>query len=205
MSDPHRVSDIPALEALYGEPSAPSLRKVSPVLTPAYQAMIEASPMFALATTGPGGLDCSPRGDAGQAAFVLDEKRVAVPDRRGNNRLDSLRNIVEDPRVALLFFVPGVHECVRINGTAHLTIDPGLIERFTIAGKAPATVIVVEISELYFQCARALIRSSVWEPAKRRDRKALPSAGEMTRSAFAEFNAESYDAALPDRQAKTLY
>ena len=130
---------------------------------------------------------------------------MAIPDRRGNNRLDTLRNLIEDPRCAVLFLLPGVNECVRINGSAEVTIDPGLITRFTHDGKAPVTIIKITINEVYFQCARAIIRSNLWDANARLDRTTLPSAGEMTKSAYREFDAESYDAALPARQAKTLY
>jgi len=200
-----KITKIDQLQTLYGVPVEASLRKVSDRLTPAYQKMIEASPFVALASIGAGGLDCSPRGDAKQAVFVLDEKTVAIPDRRGNNRLDTLRNLIEDPRCAVLFLLPGVNECVRINGSAEVTIDPGLITRFTHDGKAPVTIIKITINEVYFQCARAIIRSNLWDANARLERTTLPSAGEMTKSAYREFDAESYDAALPARQAKTLY
>ena len=167
--------------------------------------MIEASPFFALATVGQDGLDCTPRGDNGQAVHILDATTIAIPDRRGNNRLDTLRNLVEDPRCALLFLIPGVNECIRINGTAEITTDPKLISDLTHEGKAPVTVIKVTIGELYFQCARAIIRSGIWKPEIQVERKSLPSAGEMTKSAYLEFDAKTYDAALPARQAKTLY
>jgi len=170
----HEVRTLAQLEALYGTPGEASLRKVSDKLTPAYQKMIEAAPFFALATIGQEGLDCSPRGDQGQAVTILDAKTIAIPDRRGNNRLDTLRNLIEDPRCALLFLIPGVNECIRINGTAEITTD-------------------------------AIIRSGIWDASTQKDRKSLPSAGDMTKSAFQEFDAISYDQDLSARQAKTLY
>ena len=201
----HEVKTLAELEVLYGTPGEASIRKVSDRLTSAYQEMIEASPFFALATVGQDGLDCTPRGDIGQAVHILDATTIVIPDRRGNNRLDTLRNLVEDLRCALLFLIPGVNECIRINGTAEITTDPKLISDLTHEGKAPVTVIKVTIGELYFQCARAIIRSGIWKPEMQVDRKSLPSAGEMTKSAYLEFDAKTYDAALPARQAKTLY
>lgn len=201
----HEVRTLAQLEALYGTPGEASLRKVSDKLTPAYQKMIEAAPFFALATIGQEGLDCSPRGDQGQAVTILDAKTIAIPDRRGNNRLDTLRNLIEDPRCALLFLIPGVNECIRINGTAEITTDPSLTAQMSHKGKAPITIIKVTIGELYFQCARAIIRSGIWDASTQKDRKSLPSAGDMTKSAFQEFDAISYDQDLSARQAKTLY
>ena len=201
----HEVKSLDDLKALYGEPAEASIKKVSDQLTPAYRQMIEASPFFAIATIGAGGLDCSPRGDVDHAVHILDSKTLAIPDRRGNNRLDTLSNLVEDPRCALLFLIPGVNECIRINGTGIITTDPDLIRDMTHDGKAPICVIKVTIDELYFQCARAIIRSGLWDASKQKDRRALPTAGEMTQSAFNEFDAISYDQALPARQAKTLY
>ena len=201
----HEVKTLAELEALYGTPGEASIRKVSDRLTSAYQKMIEASPFFALATVGQDGLDCTPRGDNGPAVHILDATTIVIPDRRGNNRLDTLRNLVEDPRCALLFLIPGVNECIRINGTVEITTDPKLISDLTHEGKAPVTVIKVTIGELYFQCARAIIRSGIWKPEIQVERKSLPSAGEMTKSAYLEFDAKTYDAALPARQAKTLY
>jgi uncharacterized protein len=202
----HAINTLPELLALYGEVNPNSLRKEAPQLTPAYRKWIEAAPFFAIATSGPGGLDCSPRGDApGQLFHVLDDKTIAIPDRRGNNRLDTLKNLVADPRVALLFLLPGFNECVRINGRATLTTDPEMRARFDMDGKLPVTVIVVTIDTVYFQCARALMRSRLWDPSSYAQRSDIPTAGEMTKSAMPEFDAESYDAALLKRQLGSLY
>jgi uncharacterized protein len=199
------ITSIAELEALYGEINPISLRKELPQLTPEYRRMVEAAPFCAVATTGPGGLDCSPRGDSPGFVQVLDEQTVALPDRRGNNRLDTLRNIVVDPKIALLFMIPGVNETLRINGRAVLSVAPDLIGRFAVAGTLPKSVIVVSIDSVYFQCARALIRSGLWDPAARVDRLTLPTAGQMTKAADASFDASSYDAALGERQRATLY
>ncbi len=201
----HVVTTLEQLGALYDAPSDATIKKVSDRMTPAYRQMIEASPFFTFATVGADGLDCSPRGDKTQAVMILDDKTIAIPDRRGNNRLDTLKNLVEDPRCALLFLIPGVNECIRINGTAELTTDPDLISKLTHEGKAPVTVIRVTIQELYFQCARAIIRSGIWHSETQVTRGNLPTAGDLTKSVYTEFDAKSYDAELPNRQAKTLY
>ncbi len=205
-SSGHVIKTRAELLALYGDTNPMSLAKETPVLTPAYREWIERAPFFALATSGTGGLDCTPRGDeVGSVLHVLDEGTIAFPDRRGNNRLDTLKNIVEDPRVALLFLTPGINETLRINGTAEITTDPGLLKRFEMTGKLPATVIVVKIGAVYFQCARALMRSSLWDADKQLNRGDLPSAGQMTKSASEDFDAETYDAALLERQKGSLY
>lgn len=203
------MSDVTTLEqlaALYGAVNPISLAKEVTHLTPAYRRWIERAPFLAVATTGPGGLDCSPRGDpAGQLMRVIDDKTIAVPDRRGNNRLDTLKNIVADPRVALLFLLPGINETLRINGRARLTTDEVLRASFAVEGKLPVTVIVVTIETVYFQCARALMRSALWDPATQVKRGDVPTAGEMTKAADRAFDAETYDAALLPRQKASLY
>lgn len=200
------VSSLDALLALYGHVNANSLRKEVPALTPEYRRWIEASPFFAIASSGRGGLDCSPRGDAtGRLFAVLDDRTIAIPDRRGNNRLDTLRNLLVDPRVALLFLVPGIAECVRINGTAIITADPLLRASFAVNGERPVTVIVVDIGSVYFQCARAVMRAKLWDAEALVPAGAVPSAGDMTRSGDPTFDAAAYDAALRPRQEKSLY
>lgn len=203
---PGLVSDIAVLEGLYGSPGSASLAKVSDRLTPPYRAWLSASPFFALGSVGAGGLDVSPRGDAGSAVTILDDRTLLIPDRRGNNRIDSLRNIVADPRVACLFMIPGVNECLRINGRAAISIDADLCQSFVMEGQSPRSVIWLEIDEVYFQCARALIRSDLWVKAALGRPDGIPTAGQMT--AGASNGAEggpSYDAALPERQRRTLW
>jgi uncharacterized protein len=199
------ITTIAELEALYGEVNPNSLRKEVPQLTAAYRQMLEAAPFCAVATSGPGGLDCSPRGDGPGFVHVIDPQTIAIPDRRGNNRLDTLRNLVADPRIALLFMIPGVTETLRINGRAIISTAPELIEQLVVQGQAPKTVIVVTISSVYFQCARALVRARLWDPAAQVDRAKLPTAGQMSKAADATFDAAAYDAALPERQRTTLY
>jgi uncharacterized protein len=201
----HAVTTLEQLNELYGQVNPNSLAKERSALTPQYRALLEAAPFFALATCGPEGLDCSPRGDGHHVLAVLDDRTIAIPDRRGNNRLDSLRNIVRDERVALLFLIPGVSETLRINGRAYLSTDPDLIGRFVIDDKAPRSVIVVNIDSVYFQCARAVVRARLWDVDAHVDRSTLPSAGEMTKAVSPDFDALTYDAELPGRQAATLY
>ena len=203
--DPHRVDSIEALERLYPAPLETSLDKELPALNAHYRRLVEASPFFAIASVGPGGLDCSPRGDARGFVRVLDDATLAFPDRRGNNRLDTLRNIVVDPRVALLFVIPGREETLRVNGRARVTAAPALLERFAVDGRAPVTAVTVGIGAVYFQCARALKRSGLWDPGSWADVSGLPSAGTLIRSAVRGFDAEGYDATLRERQARTLW
>lgn len=200
------IETIEELRARYGEPGQASLSKVAKGLTPAYRRWIEASPFLAIATAGPEGLDCSPRGDEAAVVRIVDEKTVMLPDWRGNNRIDSLQNIIADPRVALLFLVPGSNNALRINGSAVLAIDEDLLASFEMAGNNPRSVIVITIEAVYFQCARALMRSGLWNPERFIDPRSLPSAGEMTKQASAEvFDAQRYDLEWPERAAKTMW
>ena len=199
-----RIADIPALEALYGTPGAPALRKVAHRMTPLYRKWIMASKFCVLTTVGPSGTDGSPRGDDGPVVLELDDETLAMPDWRGNNRLDSLRNIVEDGRVSLMFMVPGSNNVVRLNGTAFLTDDAELRARFEKGGKQPATVIVIEVGEIYTQCARALMRAGTWAGVD--ESAGLPTAGEilaeMTKGAE---GGKAYDDAWAPRAAKTMW
>lgn len=207
----HWVQTEAQLLALYGQPGEAALRKESSTLTAPYRALLQASPFVVLATSGPGGLDASPRGDPAPALVVQDARTLLLPDRRGNHRLDSLRNILADPRVALLCMVPGSSETLRINGRARLSTDPVLLASLAVHGKAPATVVVIEIDTVYFQCARALMRSQLWDAGTWPDRATLPSAGQMLSAAAAaspeggSFDGAAYDAALPARQRGSLY
>ncbi|KQO81229.1 pyridoxamine 5'-phosphate oxidase family protein [Rhizobium sp. Leaf262] len=198
----HSVDD---LKSIYGDASETSILKVTSVLTVEYRQMIEASPFMALATVGPEGMDCSPRGDKGGVIRVQDEKTVLLPDWRGNNRIDSLLNIVRDPRVALMFLVPGSSITMRINGKAVISVDPELLMSFEMDGKHPRTVTVVTIDEVYFQCARAIIRSELWNPENFVDSASLPSTGSLLKSAKSDFDREAYDKALPERMAGSIW
>lgn len=202
-----RIVSLEALEALYQPAPAPaSMVKVAHRVTPDYRKLIEASPFAALATIGPEGIDCSPRGDKPGFVRILDDQTLAMPDRRGNNRIDSLRNIVRDPRCAFLFLIPGSGTTMRANGRAHLSVDPDLLERFAVEEKAPRTVIVLELDELYFQCARAIIRSELWNPERHVDPATLPTPGQilagMTENAV---GGDPYDKAWPERAKATMW
>ena len=205
-ADQHLIRDEQSLNALYGEISAGAIAKEIDYIHPHYRAMIEASPFLVMATCGPEGLDTSPRGDPAGFVHVVDQKTLLIPDRRGNNRADSLRNIIRDPRVALLFLIPGVGETLRVNGTAVISTDPALIERFPFRGTLPRTVIVVTAERVYFQCPKALVRSELWNPAKLIDRKALPSTGTiMADITKGKLGGPEYDRAYPERLRETIY
>jgi len=206
MSNTNRIITVEALAAHYGVASEAALAKETASLTPAYRRWIEEAPFLAIATSGPGGLDCSPRGDEkGHLFKILNDRLLAIPDRRGNNRLDTLKNIIANPQVALLFLTPGINETLRINGRASISVDPLHLKSATVAGVAPATVILVDIDAVYFQCARALIRSKLWEPAHFADRKDMPTAGQMIKDAISDFDADTYERELQIRQKSTLY
>lgn len=173
------ITTLGQLEALYGPANPASLVKETDVITAQYRAFIEASPFAVLATSGPEGLDCSPRGDGRGFVRVKDDKTLLLPDRRGNNRIDSLRNIVRDPRVGLLFLIPGAGTTLRVNGRAQLSADADLLASFAVDGRAPRSVAIITVDAVYFQCARAIIRSDLWNPDRHVDPKRLPSAGDI--------------------------
>jgi PPOX class probable FMN-dependent enzyme len=200
------ISTVDELESIYGEPVAVSLVKEVNWITPHYRAYIEASPFAVLASAGPEGLDCSPRGDVAGFVRVHDSRTLMLPDRRGNNRVDSLRNIVRDPRVALLLMIPGVGNTLRINGTAHLSTAPDLLSSFAIEGKAPRSVIVMAVDAVYFQCTRALLRSELWNPARHVDSKTLPSAGQILAALSQnQVGGDDFDQAWPERARQAMW
>jgi uncharacterized protein len=202
----HIVTSIEALERLYGPPFGPSIAKETDRITKHYRAFIEAAPFFALASGGPHALDCSPRGDAPGFVRVADERTLLIPDRRGNNRIDTLRNILHDPRVALLFLIPGCGETIRVNGRAEISTDPALIETFLVDGKAPRTVIVVSVDRIFYQCAKAIVRSKLWDASRHIDRKDLPSAGTILADLTqGQVGGPEHDRAAPERLKTTLY
>jgi len=202
----HLIRDEVMLNTLYGDISPGAIAKEIDYIHPHYRAMIEASPFVVLGTSGPGGLDVSPRGDPAGFVHVLDDKTVLIPDRRGNNRVDSLSNIVHDPRVTLLFLIPGVGETLRINGTAVISVDPALLQRFPFRGTLPRSVIVVTVDRIYFQCPKAIVRSELWNPEKHISRKSLPSTGTILADISAgTVGGEEYDREYPERLKITLY
>jgi PPOX class probable FMN-dependent enzyme len=200
------IATVEELEAIYGHTNDASTVKVADRVTPPYRILIEKSPFAALATAGPEGLDCSPRGDLPGFVRIHDEKTLMMPDRRGNNRIDSLRNIVRDPRVALLFLIPGSGSTLRVNGNAHVSRDAELLASFKMEGKAPRSVIVMRVEEIYFQCARAIVRADLWNPDKRVDPKTLPTPGQIL-AAMSDntVGGEDYDREWPERARQTMW
>ncbi|PLX37378.1 MAG: hypothetical protein C0605_07580 [Hyphomicrobiales bacterium] len=205
MTQSHMITSIEALEALYGQPSGAALAKETTHLTEEYRRWVEKAPFMAIASCGPRGLDCSPRGDeTGQLLKVIDDHTLVLPDRGGNKRLDTMRNILEDPRVSLLFLIPGITEAMRIRGEARISVAPELLGLFEGANKPPVSVLVVTITSVFFQCARALMRSRLWQADAQLAPGDVPSAGEMIRGASPGFDAGAYDQALPERQKNSL-
>ena len=199
------ITDIATLEALYPEPpSQAATAKVTPRLTPAYRRWLERARFCLLASIGPDGTDCSPRGDAGPVVSVLDDATLALPDWRGNNRLDSLRNIVSDGRVSLAFLVAGSNDILRVNGRARLSVAPRMLGRFERQGRQPRCVIMVALGEVYMQRAKSLMRSRLWLDG---DQSAgLPSLGailaEITKG---DIDAKAFDTAAPERARQHLW
>ncbi len=198
------IKDIAELEALYGTPKPTSVRKVADRMVPVYRDWIMASRFCVLTTSGPEGTDGSPRGDDRAVVQEIDEKTLAMPDWKGNDRIDSLRNIVRDSRVSLMFMVPGSNNVVRVNGRAHLTADPEMLEVFRRDKALPRSVIMIEIGEVYFQCSRALMRSRLWTSGNESDD--LPSPGDMLKALTAgEVGGAEYDASWPERARKSMW
>ena len=200
------LTSVVELEALYGLPQETSTAKEAPALTPHYRRLIEASPFYALATAGPEGLDCSPRGDLQNGIRIENEKTLLLPDRRGNNRVDSLRNIVRDPRVALLFLIPGSGTTMRVNGRAAISVAPELLASFAVEGKPPRSVTVVHIESVYFQCARAILRADLWNPARHVDPNSLPSVGAvLAELSDNRVGGAEYDRVWPERAKSSMW
>lgn len=203
--DDHTIRTPEQLAGLLGSVAPASLAKEVPFIHAEYRAMIEASPFCVLATSGPDGLDVSPRGDPPGFVAVEDEKTLLLPERRGNNRADSLRNLLVDARVALLFLIPGVGETLRVNGTARISVEPRLLERFPMQGKLPRCVLVIGVESVFFQCARAMQRSGLWQPPAPAAAQ-VPSPGKILSALTdAGIDGEKYDRELPQRQRDTLY
>jgi PPOX class probable FMN-dependent enzyme len=202
----HLVATMEQLEALYGERKQTTIRKEVDRLSTGYRKLIEAAPYVVVATAGPEGLDCSPKGDPAGFVRILDDRTLAIPDRPGNNRLDGYRNIVRDPRVSLLFLIPGVGETLRVNGRGSISVDPELMGSFAINGKLPRSVLIVHIDIVFFHCSKAAVRAKLWDEASRVDRKSLPSTGSLIAELTAgELGGEPYDRALPERVKAELY
>ncbi len=202
----HLVTTMEQLEALYGKPSGSAVVKEVDYIAPAYRKLIEASPFVAIATGGPDGFDCSPKGDAPGFVHILDDKTLAIPDRPGNNRIDGFRNIMRDPHIALMFLIPGVGETLRVNGRASISIDPELMQSFAVNGKLPRSVLIVHIETIFFHCAKAIVRSKLWDEASKIDRRSLPSTGTIVAElSDGKFGGEEYDRSAPERIKASLY
>lgn len=198
------IEDTAALEALYDTPGEASLIKVTPALTPAYRTWIERSRFCVLSTMGAGGTDGSPRGDVDPVVTIQDDKTLLMPDWRGNQRLDTLRNIVENGHISLMFMVAGSTTVMRVNGTAKLTADASICEQFEQKTRHPKTVIVITIAEVYSQCARAVMRAGLWTTGDQSD--GLPSVGDMLKEITdGGFDGAIYDAEWPERARNSMW
>ena len=183
-SDPDLIDSLAELESRYPAARPASRAKQRHALSEAMRAWLARSPFFVLSSVASGGLDCSPRGDApGEAFGILDDTRIAIPDRRGNNRIDTLRNLVADPRVGLVFLVPGVEETLRVRGRATISVAEELLDRFRLDGERPASVIVVAIESVWVQNFRAVRRAALWSPDTRVDPRTVPDARSLSGSA----------------------
>ncbi|WP_313116493.1 pyridoxamine 5'-phosphate oxidase family protein [Ectopseudomonas guguanensis] len=199
------ITTLDELQAVYGESHERSRRKELPRLIEPYRALIQASPFVVLASAGPDGLDCSPRGDAPGFVHILDDQTLLLPDRPGNNRIDSLRNIVLNPQVALLFLIPGVGESLRVNGRAEITLDPEWLELGRAQGKLPRSALRIHIETCYFQCSKAALRSELWDVSRQVERASLPSAVDIFRHIYDEFDVQAYEHHLQQRLRTSLY
>ena len=202
----HLVTTMEQLESMYGEVYPPARFKEIDHINADYRAFIEKAPFFALASGGPDGLDCSPRGDPAGFVRVHDVRTLLIPDRRGNNRIDSLRNLIHDPRVALLFLIPGCGETIRVIGRAQICTDPELCRSFEMQGKVPRCVLVVAVERVYYQCPKALVRSKLWDPTTWIDRKSLPTSGKiLAEITGGRHDADKHDREYPERLKATIY
>ena len=200
------ITTIEELERIYGHPSGPAVVKELDHISDDYRHFIDKSPFVILATVGPEGMDCSPRGDPAGFVRIVDRKTVQLPDRRGNNRIDALRNIVRDPRVSLLFLIPGIGNTLRINGRAEIINDEALNRSFAMNGKLPQTVLQVTTDNVYFQCPKALVRSRLWSQDAQIERSAIPSTGEIIeRITNGTIDGAEYDRTYPKRLEETMY
>lgn len=205
--DGNYITSVEELGGFYDPPSEMVMNKQIGFLDEKCRAFLAASPFFLLATFGDAGADCSPRGDRPGFVGISDGgKTLLIPDRAGNNRIDSLRNIVENPNVGLLFLAPGITYTLRVNGRARLSVEPELIERFVVKGKSPRSIIVVSVEEAYTQCARALLRADLWNPEKLVGKDAVPTMGAMLAAhTKGGVEAEKYDVFDREKLAKHLY
>jgi PPOX class probable FMN-dependent enzyme len=202
----HLITTVDELEALYGTPSGPAVAKEVDRLTMGYRAMIEAAPFAVIATVGPEGVDCSPKGDPAGFIRVIDDVTLAIPARPGNNRLDGMRNVLRDPRISVLFLIPGVGETLRVIGRASISVDPSLMASFAVNGKLPRSVMIVKIERVFFHCSKAIVRSKLWDEATKIARTQLPSTGAIIAEVSGgTLGGADYDRAAPERIKAMLY
>jgi len=206
VSSEHRVTTAEQLESLYGEIPRKSIVKEIDYISDHYRAFIEKSPFVVIGTSGPHGVDCSPRGDPPGFVRVQDEKTLMVPDRRGNNRVDSMHNLVHDPRISLLFLIPGVGETLRVSGRAAIVTDPELCASFKMQGKIPASVLIVTAERVYYQCQKALVRSRLWSTEAQIERSELPSPGQILEAlSNKEIDGAEFDRTYPEHLKESIY
>jgi len=197
------IQEVSELESLYGEVSEGARRKSSPILTPLYTKWIEASKFCVLSTVGKSGTDASPRGDIVPVVSIIDEKTMHMPDWRGNNRIDSLRNIVEDGRISLMFMVSGVNDVVRVNGTAKITASKILRESYAHGGHIPTCVLIISLDEVYVHCPKSMIRSDFWNT---KNTVEVPTIGSILKEVTTnEVGGVIFDKDLSKRAQKTLW
>lgn len=201
-----RITTEEQLRQVYRQPAGRAVTKQMSALEKHSRRFIELSPFLVLSSTGPDGLgDATPRGEEPGFVQVLDDNTIAIPDRPGNNRLDTLTNLLTHPGVGLIFFIPGVNETLRINGTAEIRTDADLLARFEVRGKLPASVLVVHVNEAYLHCAKALMRSNLWSPDAQAAARPLPTIAEMIRDQAGDDVPLESDADMRARYAKVLY
>jgi PPOX class probable FMN-dependent enzyme len=202
----HLVTTMEQLEALYGETMPTAILKEIDYINGSYRKLIEAAPFVVIATGGPDGFDCSPKGDAPGFVRILDDKTLAIPDRPGNNRIDGFRNIMRDPRIALLFLIPGIGETLRVNGRASISIEPELMQSCAVNGKLPRSVLIVHAETIFFHCSKAVVRSKLWNEDTKIDRKSLPSTGTIIAELSAgQYGGDEYDRDAPEKIKAVLY
>lgn len=205
--DEFAVTSLEALAAIYRKPADGVLRKVTDHITEPGRAFIAASPFVILSTATDDGIDCSPKGDAPGFVQLVDDRTLLIPDRPGNNRIDGMKNIIANPKVSIIFLVPGVNETFRVNGRAHISVAPPLLSRFLVQGKPPRAVLVVKVDEAFSHCPKALVRSSLWQSAGKGRPPGVPGIGQF--AAFRDGGdaayAEKYNADYAKRIPQELY
>ncbi|WP_367281149.1 pyridoxamine 5'-phosphate oxidase family protein [Sneathiella sp.] len=200
------MTSVEELYSVYKPPAERAVQKEIPRLDKHCRDFIALSPFLVMSTDGGDGTaDASPRGDAPGFVTVLDDNTLALPDRPGNNRLDSLLNILRNPAVGLIFLVPGINETLRINGKATISLDPDLMEAHAVQGKLPRSVLKIAVTSAYMHCAKALIRSKLWDPDSKVERSVFPTLGQVLADQIAGMDAEQSDAYLEVAYKENLY